>query len=88
MPFSLNRESLTPQKCIFTVIVFKGRWPFETSCLFSCGDDVVILRSSLKENKILKRSSKSREYIQKKETWTILRSFGYISLISDPDISW
>ena len=39
-------------------------------------------------NKILKTSFKRTEHIQKKGTWAILRSFGYSSLISDPDIFW
>ena len=37
--------------------------------------------------KILKKKPPSREE-SKEETWTILRSFGYSSLISDLDIIW
>ena len=48
----------------------------------------ILLASLYDENKILKSSFKSREHIQKKETWVILRSLGYSSLISDPGIFW
>ena len=41
-----------------------------------------------------KNQNKSKKFLQeqklhpKRETWAILRSFGYSSLISDPDMIW